>query len=204
MTLCIGFTGGIGCGKSTVAQMFAEQGAAIIDTDAIAHQLSQPGGHAIQPIRAAFGDAYTNADGALDRAKMRSLIFSDPAARRKLEGILHPLILEQAMVQLQQLRHTPYVVMVVPLLLDSPDFQRLAQSILVVDCAEDSQVARVIQRSQLDAQEVRAIIAAQTPRSERLRRADAVITNDTDIAGLEKQVAVLHRQYLAQAMQNSN
>lgn len=204
MRLCIGLTGGIGCGKSTVAQLFAAHGAAIIDTDAIAHQLTQPGGSAIAPIRAAFGDACIAADGGLDRPYLRRLIFSDAAAKRKLEGILHPLILEQSKTQLQQSRQAPYVVMVVPLLPEAPAFRQLVQRVLVVDCDEDNQVARVVQRSQLAAQEVRAIIAQQTPRAERLAQADDLIDNNDDLDGLAKQVTALHDRYSALAMQNSN
>ncbi len=194
--LCIGLTGGIGCGKSTVANLFAAHGAAIIDTDAIAHQLTRPDGLAIPPVRAAFGDDYITGGGALDRAKLRQLVFSDAVAKRKLEGVLHPMILEQARSQLQQAHRVPYVIMVVPLLLDSPAFLQLVRRILVVDCAEDSQVARVLQRSQLNKKEVRAIMAQQPTRAQRLARADDVIQNDASLDGLAKQVAVLHKRYL--------
>ncbi|MGC2048145.1 MAG: dephospho-CoA kinase [Gallionella sp.] len=196
MTLCIGLTGGIGCGKSTVADMFAKLGAGIIDTDVIAHRLTQADGVAIPAIRSAFGNACIKDDGALDRDKMRALIFSDPAAKKRLELILHPLILEQAKSQLQQLHNKPYIVIVVPLLPQSPAFQQLVQRILVVDCAEDSQVARVVGRSSMSEAEVRAVIAQQTPRADRLKLADDVIHNDAGMDGLATQVAALHRRYL--------
>ena len=197
MVFCVGLTGGIGCGKSTVSALFAEHGAGIIDTDTIAHDLTQPGGAAIAAIRAAFGDEYITTEGALDRARMRRLIFSDAAAKRRLELILHPLILEQAKQQLRRLQHKPYVILAVPLLPDSPAFRQLVRRILVVDCSEAAQVARVIGRSRMSESEVRGIIGQQTPRLERLRIADDVIHNDAGLDGLAEQVAVLHASYSA-------
>src|SRR5450631_2271583 len=195
MSFVVGLTGGMGCGKSTVADLFAEQGAGIIDTDVIAHSLTQRGGAAISAIRAAFGDDYLTDDGALNRAKMRGLIFSDAAAKLRLERILHPLILEQAKVQLRQLQTKPYIILVVPLLAESPAFRQLAQRVLVVDCDENTQVARVIGRSRMTEAEVRGIIAQQTPRAERLRLADDVIRNDAGLDSLAEQVSVLHGHY---------
>ena len=202
MSICIGLTGGIGSGKSTVAALFAEHGAGIIDTDAIAHHLTQAGGEAIPSIRAAFGNDYLTSDGALDRARMRRLIFSDTAAKQRLEHILHPLIREQAKAQLQQLQMKPYVIVIVPLLPESHAFRQLVQRVLVVDCEENTQVARVIGRSRLTEAEVRAIITRQTPRAERLQLADDVIRNDGGLGSLAEQVAVLHERYLK--AQNSN
>lgn len=201
MSLCIGLTGGIGCGKSTVAELFAEHGADIIDTDAIARDLTQSGGAAIAAIRAAFGGDYLTAGGALDRAKMRALIFSDAAAKQRLELILHPLILEQAKTQLSRLQDKPYVIIAVPLLPESPAFRRLAQRVVVVDCDENTQLARVIRRNRMNEAEIRGIIAQQTPRAERLKIADDVIHNDADLDSLAKQVNVLHVHY--SAMQNN-
>jgi dephospho-CoA kinase len=197
---CVGLTGGIGCGKSTVAQLFAEHGAGIIDTDAIAHRLTQSGGDAIAAIRAAFGDDYITAEGSLNRDKMRGLIFSDAAAKKRLELILHPLILEQAKLELRRLQDKPYIILAVPLLPESPAFRQLAQRILVVDCDEHTQIARVIGRSRMGEAEIRGIIAQQTPRAERLRIADDVIHNDAGLDSLAEQVAVLHVHY--SAMQN--
>jgi len=194
--LVVGLTGGIGCGKSTVADMLAKSGAGIIDTDAIAHRLTQAKGAAIPAIRSAFGNEYIKDDGALDRDKMRRLIFSDVDARKRLELVLHPLILEQAKKQLQQLLDKPYVVIVVPLLPASPAFQGLVRRILVVDCTEANQVARVTRRSRMSEAEVRSIIAQQTPRAERLRLADDLIRNDAGIDSLAAQVAALHERYL--------
>ena len=267
--LIIGLTGGIGRGKSTVAALFAGHGAGIIDTDAIAHQLTQAGGEATPAIRAAFGDEYITDDGALDRAKMRVLIFSDAAAKQRLEHILHPLIFEQAKVQLRQLQanghgrnaapddetcharfplpnplgettsHStrlhetaakslvipqtgrakrggrsraneslrefhvkPYIVIVVPLLPESRTFRQLVQRVLVVDCDEDTQIARVIDRSRLSETEARAIIARQTPRADRLQLADDVIHNDAGLDNLSDQVAVLHERYAKNTKQS--
>lgn len=200
--LVVGLTGGIGCGKSTAAELFAKHGAGIVDTDQIAHLLTQSGGDGIAAIRAAFGGDFISADGALDRAKMRSLVFSDAAARHRLEQILHPLILEQAGMQLARLQTRPYIILVVPLLAESPKFRKLVRRMLVVDCGETTQVARVTARSGINGDEVRAIIAQQTPRAERLRLADDVIHNDGGVEHLAEQVAVLHRKY--STMQNSN
>jgi dephospho-CoA kinase len=202
MTLCIGLTGGIGCGKSTVAGLFAEHGAGIIDTDAISHRLTQSRGEAIVAVSDAFGKEYIMNDGALDREKMRNLIFSDAASKKRLEKILHPLILDQAKSQIQLLRAKPYIVVVVPLLPGSPEFRQLVQRVLVVDCNETSQVARVMGRSGMGDAEVRGIIAHQTPRAERLQLADDVIHNDYGFDSLAEQVSVLHEHY--SGMQNSN
>ncbi len=195
MSFVVGLTAGIGCGKSTVAELFAKHGAGIIDTDAIAHRLTQSGGEAIAAIRAAFGKDYITEDGALDRAKMRKLIFSDAVAKQRLELILHPLIHEQAKVKLSQLQTKPYVIIAVPLLPESPAFRQLVQRVLVVDCDETIQIARVTGRSRISEEEVRNIIAQQTPRAERLRLADDVIHNDDGLDNLSEQVAVLHERY---------
>lgn len=199
---CIGLTGGIGCGKSTVARLFAEHGAGVVDTDVIAHRLTQADGAAITAIRNTFGDGHITTDGALNRKQMRDLIFSDAAAKRRLELLLHPLILEQAKTQLQQLRNAPYIILVVPLLPESPAFRQLVQRILVVDCDTGSQVARVMQRSNMSEAEVRDIIARQTPRAERLRLADDVIHNNAGLTELTGQVTALHQHY--QHLQNNN
>jgi dephospho-CoA kinase len=197
MVFCVGLTGGIGCGKSTVAELFAGHGAGIIDTDAISRQLTQSGGEAIEAIRQSFGDEYITADGSLDRAKMRGLVFADAGAKQRLERILHPLILEQARLQLERLQDSPYVIIVVPLLPESPAFRQLTRRILVVDCGKSTQIERVARRSGMSETEVRAIIAQQTPRDQRLRIADDVILNEAGLDSLAEQVAVLHRNYSA-------
>ncbi len=202
MNLCIGLTGGIGCGKSTVSKLLSERGAGIIDTDLIAHQLTHNNGSAITAIREAFGVDYVSSDGALNREKMRTLIFSDAIEKQRLESILHPLILAQAKSELQSLPNKPYIIISVPLLFTSPTFQQLVQRTLVVDCAEEQQISRVMTRSQMTESEVRKIIAQQTPRSERLQRADDVITNDSSIDNLTAQVDFLHKFYTSS--QNNN
>lgn len=195
MSLIIGLTGGIGCGKSTVANLFARYGAGIVDTDVISHQLTQRGGAAIPAIRAAFGDCYIAEDGAMNRNKMRALVFSDADARQRLEHILHPMILEQAEQQLQQLQAAPYSILVVPLLSERSIFRRLVQRVLVVDCDERTQLARVLGRCNMSEGEVRAIIASQISCADRLRLADDVIHNDAGPDSLDGQVAALHQRY---------
>lgn len=202
MSFIVGLTGGIGSGKSTVADLFAQHGADIIDTDVIAHRLTQSGGTAIGAIRAAFGEDFITKDGALDRAKMRELIFSDTAAKQRLELILHPLILDQTKMQLRQRQARSYIIIVVPLLPESPAFRQLLQRILVVDCDTNIQIARVIGRSRMSETEVRGIIAQQTPRAERLQLADDVIHNDAGLDNLVTQVAFLHEHY--SSVQNNN
>jgi dephospho-CoA kinase len=196
----VGLTGGIGTGKSEVARRFAQRGAALVDTDVIAHELTAAGGAAIGPIRAAFGAALIDADGALDRTAMRRLAFSDPAARARLESILHPLIRRESDVQVARAAG-PYVVLVVPLLVESGADSGRYQRVLVVDAPEAEQVARVTSRSGLDPSEVRAIMAAQTSRAERLSRADDIIDNSGAIGSLDAQVDRLHASYLAWARQ---
>lgn len=195
--LHVGLTGGIGSGKSTVAALFKEHGAAVIDSDTISHQLTQPGGVAIAAIRAAFGDDYIDAGGALHRAHMRQLVFADVAAKRKLEGILHPLIRAQMLAQAQAANTAPYLLLVVPLLFEKGDYRTLVQRTLMVDCAPATQVARAMRRSGLGEQEVRAIMAQQITRAERLERADDIIRNDGDLDALRLQVERLHRHYLS-------
>jgi len=194
--LCVGLTGGIGCGKSTVADLFNKLGAGIIDTDVLAHHLTQSDGIAIPTIRSTFGNDYINNDGALNRDKMRELIFSDITEKKRLEMILHPLILEQVKAQILQLHTSPYIIVIVPLLPESPAFQQLIQRTLVVDCNEETQTNRVISRSSMSKPEINNIIAQQTPRPERLRMADDIIHNDSDMDNLVTQAATLHKRYL--------
>ncbi len=190
----IGLTGGIGSGKSLVADLFAAQGATIIDTDLIAHALTAPGGAAMPAIRDAFGEAFLTADGALDRAAMRERVFSDPEAKRRLEAILHPLIGEQT-EQAAEAAQGPYLVFVVPLLVESGRWKQRVDRVLVVDCPESLQVERVMRRNALSAAQVEAIMAAQASRAERLAAADDVIVNDGERAAVEAAVGRLHGQY---------
>lgn len=190
----IGLTGGIGSGKTTVANLFAALGASLIDTDLIAHQLTAVGGAALPHIAAQFGAVFLLPDGALNRPKMRDSVFSDPLAKKKLEAILHPLIrikVEQA----ARIASGPYLIYVVPLLIESGNWRDRVGRILVVDCSETLQIARVMQRSALTASQVRAIMATQATREQRLAAADDVVINDTDTAALIEPVERLHQEY---------
>jgi len=195
MTYIVGLTGGIGSGKSAAAQVFAALGVTVIDTDAIAHALTAPGGAAIAPIRAAFGEEFISPEGALSRPHMRDLVFADAAKKRQLESILHPLIRAQS-IDLVQAARSPYVILMVPLLIESGDYRRRCQRILVVDCPEELQLARVSARSGLAAGQVGAIMANQATRGARLAAADDVIDNSRDLAQLQRQVETLHARYL--------
>jgi len=194
----IGLTGGIGCGKTTVADMFGALGASLVDTDEIAHALTAPGGAAMPAILAAFGAGFATPDGALDRAKMRALVFADPGARGRLEAILHPRIRE-ATAAAAALASGPYVIFVVPLLIESGTWRERVTRVLAIDCSEATQVARVIARSGLPESQVRAIMAAQVTREQRLAAADDVVVNDDGLDALAPQVARLHAFYLAEA-----
>lgn len=198
MTYVVGLTGGIGSGKSAAADLFAERGIAVIDTDAIAHTLTRAGGAAMPLIRAEFGEEVVNADGALDRTAMRTRAFADPSVRKRLEAILHPLINSESQCQLAVASaNSPYAILVVPLLIESGNYRKRVDRIAVVDCAEATQIARVMSRSGLARPEIERILAAQATRTERLAAADDVIDNDGDIAALPPQVERLHTNYLA-------
>ncbi|MGE5128858.1 MAG: dephospho-CoA kinase [Sphingomonadaceae bacterium] len=196
MTFVVGLTGGIGSGKSAAAEEFARLGATVVDTDAIAHELTAPGGAAIEGIRLLFGDAFIDPSGAMDRRRVRELVFGDPAARKRLEGLLHPMIREESKRRITSATG-PYVVHVVPLLVESSDYRGRVDRVLVVDCPEQAQFSRVSARSGLSEEEVRRIIAAQIPRAQRLAAADDVIDNSGSREDLCRQVQELHRRYLA-------
>ena len=193
--IVIGLTGGIGSGKSTVADLFAAQGVAVVDTDLIAHDLTGPAGAAMPEILAAFGDSVRQPNGGLDRVAMRRQVFADPQVRQQLEGILHPRIRSEAERRCR-LATTPYVLLVVPLLIESGAYRDRVRRVLVVDCDEATQVARVVARSGLSPEEVRRIIATQLARAERLAAADDVIVNMARVAVLEPQVLAMHERYL--------
>ena len=198
MSGVVGLTGGIGSGKSAVADLFAAQGVPVVDTDALAHALTAPGGAAMPAIRAAFGAGVVGPAGALDRDAMRAIAFADPSARKRLEAILHPMIrAEGERLIADCLRTSPYAILMVPLLVESGDYRRRVDRVAVVDCAEETQVARVMSRNGLVRAEVERILAAQASRAERLAAADDIIDNDGALADLAPRVAALHAEYSA-------
>jgi dephospho-CoA kinase len=191
----VGLTGGIGSGKSTVARAFEAHGVEVVDADALAHRLTAPTSTAIPAIRAAFEAEVINASGALDRARMRKLAFADPGARKRLEAILHPLIRAET----DRLAHgarSDYVILMIPLLVESGDPHGRCDRVLVVDCPEEEQIRRATARSGLPRAEVEAIMATQATRTDRLAAADDVVDNSGDPAAIGAQVEGLHRRYL--------
>ncbi len=193
--LAIGLTGGIGCGKSTVAELFAELGVSIIDTDQIARRLTSAGQPALAAIANKFGTDFLLPDGNLNRPLMRHAIFASPEAKEKLEAILHPLIRAEVRRRLA-LAQSPYAMIAVPLLLETGAYREIVQRVLVVDCSEAQQVERVVARNGLDETEVRAIMAHQLSRQERLRQADDIIDNHGNPSSLSLQAEQLHQRYL--------
>lgn len=196
MSRVIGLTGGIGSGKSTAAGMLAALGACVVDTDEISRELTAPGGAALPALREAFGEAIVPPGGALDRAAMRSLAFSDARSRARLEGILHPLIREEAASRLARATG-PYAVLVVPLLFESGSWAGRLERVVVVDLDEALQVRRTLERSPLGEEEVRAIMATQWPRWRRLQAADEVLWNGGGIEELRAQCGRLHARLAA-------
>ena len=197
----VGLTGGIGSGKSTVADLFAAHGVPLVDTDLIAHRITAPHGIAMPQIAAEFGDSFVAADGSLDRARMRTLVFSDDGARKRLEGITHPLIRAETERE-QREAQGPYVIVVVPLLVESGSWKTRVNRVLTVDCSVETQISRVMSRNGFSREQVLAIIARQATREARLAAADDVIDNDNDNApldALKTQVDAQHRVYLSLA-----
>ena len=202
MTFVVGLTGGIGSGKSVVAELFARRGITVVDTDAIAHGLTGPGGGAIEAIRESFGSDFITPEGALDRARMRALVFRDPRSKRRLERILHPRIRAESTAKIAA-ANSPYVILMVPLLVEAGTDPTRYQRVVVVDCKEDDQIQRVMRRSQLSDDEVRRIMASQAGRQERLDAADDIVDNSEALDDLEPQVEKLHRRYLALAREHA-
>jgi dephospho-CoA kinase len=190
----VGLTGGIGSGKSTVAERFASLGVPVIDTDVIARALTATGAAALAQIHAAFGDAVMRADGSLDRAALRRLVFADNAARLQLEAILHPRI-RQVVSEVLATLNAPYALIVIPLLVETGGYRDLLDRVLVVDCPEAMQIERVMARNGLTRDEVTAILAAQAGRAERLAAADDVIVNTASPAALTTEVEALNGRY---------
>lgn len=201
----IGLTGGIGSGKTQVADWLAEWGAAVIDTDRVAHALTLPGGEAIGPLRQAFGPAAIDADGRMDRAWMRERVFADAGARLQLEAILHPLIDRAVRAQASAARGT-YLVYVVPLLVESGRWRDRVDRICVVDCDPETQIRRVRERSGLTPETIGRIMSAQASRGDRLAVADDVILNDgaTDLPVLRQRSWRCHQAWCALASRSSD
>jgi len=192
--LVVGLTGGIGSGKSEAAEEFARLGATLVDTDAIAHELTRAGGAAIPELRRLFGDTFVDPSGAMDRSRVRAMVFADPEARKKLEALLHPMIRAESERCISAAKGA-YVIHVVPLLIETRDYRERVDRVLVIDCPEEVQLERARLRNGLSEEEIRRIIAAQVPREKRRAVADDVIDNSGTLDALHKQVAALHQKY---------
>ena len=199
----IGLTGGIGSGKTMVANMFAELGARIVDTDEVARNLTVSGGAAIESIRKEFGERFIAQDGAMNRSLMRELVFSNPDERLKLEAILHPLI-RKVSLELAGAATGIYVIFVNPLLVELPIWHGMGTRILVVDCPEELQIERVMKRNNMSREQVEAIMATQATRRQRLAVADDVIINDRSMEEIWKEVVILHEKYTKMALKNGS
>lgn len=202
MTVVIGLTGGIGSGKTAVSDHFASLGITVVDADVASRVVVEPGRPALGQIRNHFGDNIVQADGTLDRAALRSAIFNNADERQWLEGLLHPLIRQEIIDGLQS-AHSPYVILASPLLVESGQNQ-LTQRVLVVDVPEDTQVERTTARDGNSTEQVKAIMAAQATRQQRLECADDVIVNDGTLTALHTQVEALHQHYLQLAQAATN
>jgi len=198
MQFVVGLTGGIGSGKSAAADEFARLGATVVDTDTIARELTAAKGAAIPGLRGLLGESYFDPTGAMDRAKVRALVFSDPVAKKRLEAVLHPMIRAESERRIDS-AGGDYVVHVIPLLVESSGYRERVRRIAVVDCPEEVQLQRVSLRSGLSEDEVRRIIATQVPREQRRAAADDIIDNSGTIDALHKRVGELHRKYMALA-----
>lgn len=193
--LVVGLTGGIASGKSTATAFFLDRGVPVIDADEVARDVVAAGTAGLAAVIAAFGPQIVQADGTLDRRRLRELVFADPAARHRLEAILHPLIGTQIRARLQQVTG-PYCILAVPLLIESPNLRALVGRVLVIDVPEEVQVERLMQRDRMTAEQCRAMLAAQASRAQRLEGADDVVDNATDITALQRQLESVHARYL--------
>jgi dephospho-CoA kinase len=194
---CVGLTGGIASGKTTVAALFAELGAGLVDTDEVAREVVAVGEPGLEAVVAAFGTAILLDAGDLDRGSLREIVFHDADARRKLEAILHPLIRARTRTQLDALQ-APYAMVVVPLLIET-NFSDIVDRVLVVDCPRDLQLRRLIQRDQISAEDAEAMVAAQVDRETRRARADDIIDSSQSLATIGDRSTALHADYLRRA-----
>ena len=197
MPLVVGITGGIGSGKSAVTRCFEQRGITVVDADVVARLIVEPGTPALAAIAAHFGTAILQADGSLDRAALRSRVFSNEADRRWLEQLTHPLIGQEILAQISASR-SPYTILSSPLLLDTSQ-QALVDCVIVVDAPAALQLQRTMQRDRNDEAQVRRIMAAQMNRDERLERADIVLDNSRSLEEMESQVEELHKEFLLRA-----
>jgi dephospho-CoA kinase len=193
----VGLTGGVACGKTTVANLFAALGASIVDTDLLAREVVAPGSPLLPKIAAHFGSQVLRKDGSLDRARLRDRVFANPAERQWLESVTHPAIRELTDTRCETATGR-YVIVAIPLLVETQGAQRFDR-VLVVDCEPELQLARLQARDGMTRAQAERMLAAQATRAQRLGVADDVIRNDGAIAGLRDQVEKLHRQYLAAA-----
>lgn len=197
LPFCVGLTGGIGCGKSTVADAFAHLGIDIIDADIMSREVVQPGTPGLAALIGRFGEGILDPAGALDRQALRAHVFADPKAREQLESILHPLIWA-AMRTAHAKVKSPYCIMVIPLLIESGNLNRVDR-ILVVDCPQELQIQRAMQRDHAPREQIEAILAAQVSREQRLAAADDVLDNSGSPQDLQTKIGQLHQQYLQSA-----
>lgn len=192
----VGLTGGIGCGKSEAARVFARLGVPVVDVDLIARQLTQPGEETLSEIIEIFGKDYLLPDGTLDRGKLRDKVFIDTAARKDLEAIMHPAIHERALSELEANKEAPYQVLAISLLFENQRYKDVVTRSLVMDCDEQLQVERTMKRSGLTEEIVRGIMAAQVSRAVRLKMADDVIVNEGSLEELAEKVEDMHKKYM--------
>lgn len=199
--LVVGLTGGIGCGKSEAARQFAKLGVPIVDVDVIARQLTSAGHPVLKEIISVFGNQYLGADGNLNRKAVREKIFSDMAARKDLEGIIHPAIYDQAILELTQNaksedKTAPYQILAISLLFENQRYKDDVNRSLVMDCEESLQIARTMKRSGLSKEEVLAVMAAQVSRATRIKLADDLIENNGTLEELSEKIAEMHKKYI--------
>jgi dephospho-CoA kinase len=195
----VALTGGIGSGKSEAARQFSRLGVPVVDVDIISHALTQAGTPVMEEIRRVFGESYLTKEGALDRSKMRALVFDNETERLKLEAILHPAIQNQALTELaanEHLLQPCYQILVIPLLFENNRYVSILQKIIVVDCDEQLQIERAMQRSQLTADQVQKIMASQVSRSTRLKMADEIIENNGTLDELAEKVTHIHEKLI--------
>lgn len=192
----VGLTGGIGCGKTEAARIFARLGVPVVDVDLIAHQLTQPGEETFSEIIDIFGKDYLLPDGSLNRAALRDKVFTDIAARKDLEGILHPAIHERALRELEASQDAPYQILAISLLFENQRYKDVVTRSLVMDCGEQLQVERTMKRSGLTEEIVRGIMAAQVSRAIRLKMADDVIVNEGSLEDLTQKIEEMHKKYM--------